>query len=172
MRSKTRTAQMTRRLCSKPRQGMPFMSTAAVCVMLSICVYVCNSLTCMHSRSGLQAWRISMRMQFWKNCQTREEHVLCVQVGRQSAAGQRSMITCRNAAARLHNRCIHRPTNRFCCVASIDFKTSSKAPSNIFQLASLQPREVPTSVSSIFSFASGSADCVVTPQLIKKFGET
>ena len=42
---------------------------------------------------------------------------------------------------------------------------------DIFQLARLQASELPISVSSIFSFALGTAGCHVTPQLIQKFGE-
>ena len=57
-------------------------------------------------------------------------------------------------------RCLRRPLVVTLSLSAID----------IFQLGELPQSELPTAVSSIFSFASGSARCTITPQLIAKFG--
>ena len=49
--------------------------------------------------------------------------------------------------------------------------TSPVGVQNVFQLGGSSPTDLPVTVSSIFSFASGSAVCRVSPQLISKFGE-
>ena len=63
---------------------------------------------------------------------------------------------------KLQVRCSHLPRA----------KTSSASVQNIFELGRSHHSDLPTTLSSIFSFASGSARCDVTPQLISKFGES
>lgn len=49
--------------------------------------------------------------------------------------------------------------------------TSSACVQNIFELGKSHHNDLPSSLSSLFSLASGSATCGVTPQLIRKFGK-
>ena len=50
--------------------------------------------------------------------------------------------------------------------------TTSACLQNIFELGSSHHSDLPRSLSSLFSLASGSATCGVTSQLIRKFGES
>lgn len=50
--------------------------------------------------------------------------------------------------------------------------TSSACVQNIFELGKSHHSDLPRSLSSLFSLASGSATCGVTSQLIRKFGES
>ena len=61
---------------------------------------------------------------------------------------------------RRQSRCLHNT------IAS----TLPASAKDIFQLAGLPHSDLPLTVSRIFSFSSGSAACVVTPELITKFG--
>ena len=63
---------------------------------------------------------------------------------------------------KLQVRCLHSPRAN----------TSSASVQSIFELGRSHHRDLPTTLSKIFSFASGSARCDVTPQLITKFGES
>ena len=94
----------------------------------------------------------------------------CTRLTRHRAKWQKTQITCRDFAL-LSKRFVVRRLLKTCRVATAEDTHSLEQITNIFQLARLQPGELPTSVSSIFSFALGTADCHVTPQLIQKFGK-
>ena len=95
---------------------------------------------------------------------------LCTRLTRHRAKWQKTQITCRDFAL-LSKRFVVRRLLKTCRVATAEDKHSPEQITNIFQVARLQPGELPTSVSSIFSFALGTADCHVTPQLTQKFGK-
>lgn len=50
------------------------------------------------------------------------------------------------------------------------FKASAAAPGSIFDLATSQPEQLHPPVADIYRFESGLADCLVTEQLVQKFG--
>ncbi|DBA75247.1 TPA: hypothetical protein ACH3X1_010538 [Trebouxia sp. C0004] len=114
--------------------------------------------------SNHRTWRCSMSKQFLDH-QISKSSPLCTHLTRHRAERQTNLITCRDSAL-LSKRFVVRRLLKTCRVAT----SEDTHMTNIFQLARLQPSELSTSVSSIFSFALGTAECHVTPQLIQKFG--
>lgn len=102
--------------------------------------------------------------------QTSKSSPLCTRLTRHRAKRQKNLITWRDSAL-LSKRFVVRRLLKTCRVATAEDTHLLEQITNIFQLARLQPSELPTSVSSIFSFALGTADCHVSSKLIQKFGE-
>lgn len=119
--------------------------------------------------SNLGSWRCSMCNQVHDH-QIITSSPFCTRLTRHRPKRPNNLKTCRDSA--LFSKCfVVRRLLKTCLVATAENTHSLEQITNIFQLARLQPSELPTSVSSIFSFALGTADCHVTPQLIQKFGE-
>lgn len=127
----------------------------------------CGAMGC--ALSNLGSWRCSMCKQVLDH-QISKSSPLCTRLTRQRAQRQNSLITCRDSAL-LNKRFVVRRLLETCCVTTAADTHSLEQITDIFQLARLQASELPISVSSIFSFALGTAGCHVTPQLIQKFGE-
>lgn len=119
--------------------------------------------------SNHRAWRCSMCKQLFDH-QISKRSPLCRHLIGHGSTTQKNLVTCRDSAL-LSKRFVVRRLLKACRVAIADDTQSLEEVTNVFQLARLQSSELPTSVSSIFSFALGAADCHVTPQLIQKFGE-
>ncbi len=140
------------------------------CRSIPVCLYVPVSAgIAVEWVSNLGSWRCSMCKQVLDH-QISKSSPLCTRLTRHRAKRQKNLITCRDSAL-LSKRFVVRRLLKTCRVATAEDTHSLEQITNIFQLAGLQPSELPTSVSSIFSFALGTADCHVTPQLIQKFGE-
>ncbi len=140
------------------------------CRSIPVCLYVPTSAgIAVKWLSNLGSWRCSMCKQVLDH-QISNSSPLCTRLTRYRANRQIDLITCRDSAL-LSKRFVVRRLLRTCRVATAEDTHPLEQVTNIFQLARLQSSELPTSVSSIFSFALGTADCHVTPQLILKLGE-
>ena len=137
-----------------------------VCLYVPVSAGICIAVKWVRH---LVSWRCSMCKQVLDH-QIFKSSPLCTRLTRHRANRQIDLITCRDSAL-LSKRFVVRRLLKTCRVAIAEDTHPLEQVTNIFQLARLPPSELPTSVSSIISFALGTAGCHVTPQLIQKFGE-
>jgi hypothetical protein len=160
------SARLSRAAVHKP--SMSFHAQIHACLSVRACK--CTGVAAERlDMSNHRAWRCSMCKQLFDH-QISKRSPLCRHLIGHGSTTQKNLVTCRDSAL-LSKRFVVRRLLKACRVAIADDTQSLEEVTNVFQLARLQPSELPTSVSSIFSFALGAADCHVTPQLIQKFGE-